>query len=260
MLLPASHMIKYTKNILRRFKKWMAFNPPGALTSAGWDSFDREFRFKAPIRHWLQHDFKKIFVYPVKWWYEKTSLWLIYRTVDKYHVVSTGLEPGYYELDHRLLHVNFNSLKDFVEVQQARREYWSDDVKKTWCEEHMPFYEMVYPFRRPELGIKHLEWASTLDDPSLPPFEQSPAQAKHARETLKLYKWWVEERPTRVPVEICHPSADLFDIFNPSFRLTKEYKVYRKGIERSHKQRDKWDKEDDAMLVRLMKIRRGLWT
>jgi hypothetical protein len=238
----------------------MRYNPPGALSSRGWKLFDDEFKSVAPIRHWIDHDFKRLFVYPIKWAYEEISAWLLYRTFDRYHIVNTGLAPGYHELDFRMLHANFNMLKDFVEVQQAKREYWGGDSKKTWCELHMPFYEIVYPFRRPDLGIKHLEWGATLDDPTLPIYEQSPAQAKYAREMLALYKWWTETRPNRVEVVVRYPSGNLFDIFDPAFQLTKTYKTYRADLNKSSKQEEKWHKEDDAMLVRLIKIRRGLWT
>jgi hypothetical protein len=238
----------------------MSFNPPGALTSEGWRSFDNEFYFKAPIRYWFHRDFRKIFVYPVKWKYEAISLWIRYRTFNRYHVVKTGLPPGYHEVDTIMLNTNFNLLKDFVEIQQASREYWQDEVKKTWCEQHMPFYRVFYPFHRPDLGIKHLQWEATLDDPSLPLHEQSPQQAIHAREILALYKWWVEDRPNRIPVEIRRPEVDTDDMFNPKFKNTPEYKRYRADIEKSYKQSEKWDKEDDKMLVRLIKSRRGLWT
>ena len=256
-------MLKYIKKLYRRFNRWMAFNPPGALTSEGWHSFDNEFYFKAPIRYWFHRDFKRIFVYPVKWKYEAITMWIRYRTYDKYHIVKTGLEPGYREVDSIMLHTNFNLLKDFVEISLASRSYWQDDVKKTWCETHMPFYRIFYPFCQPDLGIKHLEWASTLDDPTLPPHEQSVEQAKHAKETLALYKWWVDVRPNRKKVEIRHIKSDSknpLDIFNPKVRLTKEYKLYRSDLEKSYKQEEKWDAEDDKMLVRLVKIRRGLWS
>lgn len=241
----------------------MAFNPPGALTSEGWRSFDNEFYFKAPIRYWFHRDFKRIFIYPVKWKYDAVADWIRYRTFDKYHIVKTGLPPGYNEVDNIMLYTCFNLLKDFVEISQASRSYWSEEIQKTWCEQNMPFYRIFFPFRRPDIGIKHLEWASSLDDPSLPVHEQSPAQAKHARETLVLYKWWVEERPNRKKVEIRHPeikSGRPMDIFSTKVRLTPEYKRYKSDLEKSYKQEEKWHNEDDKMLARLVKIRRGLWT
>lgn len=255
-------MQKYISKYLRKFKRWLAFSPPGGLTSQGWRSFNDEFKRLAPIRFWLHRDFKRIFVYPIKWKYEAIDDWIRYRTIAKYHIVETGLQPGYNELSNIMLHANFNMLKDFVEVQLAYRSYWADDTDtKSWCEKHMPMYYQFYEFRKPALGIKHLEWAATLDDPTLPVFEQSPDQAISARETLKLYKWWVEDRPERKPVEIRYPPHDISSVgFNSSNRNTAEYKIYRDDLDKSFNQGADWDQEDDRMLVRLMNIRRSMWS
>ena len=255
-------MLKYIKKLPRRYKRWLGYNPPGALTSEGWYSFNKEFKKVAPIRFWIHRNFKRKFIYPFKWKYEAITYWIRYRTFDKYHIVKTGLKPGYNEVDNIMLHVNFNLLKDFVEVSQAYRTYWQDDVPKTWCEQHMPFYTVFFPFRRPDLGVKHLEWASTLDDPALPPHEQSVEQAQTAREILVLYKWWTDGRPNRKKVEVRRPPTDGDDDFrfmsNPKIRQTPEYKLYKADLEKLFKQEDKWEKEDDKMLVRLVKIRKGL--
>ena len=104
-------MLTYIKKTIRRFKRWMSFNPPGALTSDGWNSFNEEFYLKAPIRYWFDNDFRKIFIYPVKWKYREITDWFRYRIYDRYHVVKTGLPPGYNEVDNTMLHVNFNYLK-----------------------------------------------------------------------------------------------------------------------------------------------------
>ena len=254
-------MLKYITKLLRRFKRWQGYNPPGALTSEGWYSFNQEFKKVAPVRYWFHRNFRRIFIYPIKWKYEEISYWIRYRTFDKYHVVKTGLKPDYHTEDTIMLHVNFNLLKDFVEISQAYRTYWQDDVPKTWYEKHMPFYRVFFPFRRPDLGVKQLEWASTLDDPALPPHEQSVEQAKQAREILVLYRWWTDGRPNRKKVEIRRLSREtdgVMDMFNPKIRNTPEYKLYEADLEKSYKQAEKWEKEDDKMLVRLVKIRKGL--
>ena len=255
------------KKLLKRFKSWMSYSPPGSMTSKGCRLFEKEFKERAPIRYWFKNDFKRGMIYPIKWKYEAISDWIRYRTYGRYHILDTGLAPGYYEIDRLMLHVNFNMLKNFVEVEQAIRSYyWSDDYKEiaTWCEKHMPFYRKFYPFRRPDLGIKHLEWASTLDDPSLPPYEQSPAQAIAARETLILYKWWVEMRPARKEIEHVHYDdqglgmmSSLDDDFD---RNAPDFKAHDAAMEASMKQEEQWNQEDDDMLIRLVKIRRSLWT
>lgn len=238
----------------------MDYNPPWALSSPGWKLFNIEYKRVAPIRYWVMHDFRRKFILPFKWKYDNICDWIRYRTYDRYHIVSTGLAPGYYDKDTLMLNVNFNLLKDFVEVECARREYWNGDNRASWFAKYMPFYNILVQFRRPDLGIKLLEWETTLDDPSLPPNEQCPHQAVHAREVLSLYKWWVNERPARIAIS---PSSVLpagFDPFDLHDRNSPQGKLYDEQMKKSFKQDAKWDKEDTHNLIRLMKIRKGLWT
>ena len=259
-------MYKRIKRLAKRFKSWMRFDPPGSMTSKGWRLFDKEFAEKAPIRHWFKSDFKKLVVYPIKWKYEAISGWIRYRTYDKYHIVNTGLKPGYYDVDTLMLNVNFNMLKDFVEVEQAIHTYWwSDECKNaSWCEKHMPFYFKFYPFRRPDLGIQHLDWAATLDDPKLPPHERSDRQAADAREIKILYKWWVEERPARKEIAHLHYSNQglgTLGCFDDDFdREAPDFKAHVKSMDQSSEQEENWRKEDTEMLIRLATIRQSLWT
>lgn len=251
-------MVNYLKIYYHNFKHWMRYQPPSALSRTGWNSFNAEFKKNAPIRFWLTNDFRRKFILPMVWKYESMYNWVSYRTVDRYHVIKTGLAPGYADKDTQMLHVNFNLLKDFVEVEVAIREYWGSDETKSWCSEHMPFYHIMFPFRRPELGIKYLEWSSTLDDPSLPPYERSDQQAISARETLELYYWWVNERPARTEVKIQRESLGIFD--DDFDRTSDEYKQYSEDVKSHNTQSERWDNEDTEYLIRLMKIRNSLWT
>ena len=244
----------------------MHYDPPGSMTSKGWRLFDKEFKEVAPIRYWLKNDFKHAVILPIKWKYEAISRWIRYRTYDKYHIVPTGLKPDYYDVQHLMLHVNFNMLKEFVEVEQACSAYWwSEEGKKaSWCEKHMPFYRVFYPFRNPALGIKHFEWAATLDDPSLPPHERSDHQAAAAREILAIYKWWVYERPAREIEEYpeySNQGLGTLACFDDDFdRNAEDYKKHSEAMTDRSKKEDEWEKEDEDMLIRLIKRRRHLWT
>jgi hypothetical protein len=259
-------MYKQFKKSVRKFKAWMNYNPPGAMSSKGWRLFDKEFKERAPIRHWIDNDFKKICVYPIQWKYEAVSNWIRYRTYDRYHIVSTGLEPNYHSIDKLMLHVNFNMLKDFIEVEQAWRTYsWSDEYKSaSWFEKHMPFYRTFYKFRRPDLGIQHLDWAATLDDPALPPNERSDHQAITAREIKLLYIWWTQIRPARV--EHTHPDYEqqglgFLGFFDIDFdKDAEDYKKYIASMDAINEQAEDWEKEDEEMLIRLIRVRRSLWT
>lgn len=243
----------------------MHYNPPGAMSWRGWRLFKEEFKEQAPIRYWFDNEFDK-FTNPIKWKYESICDWIRYRTYDVYHNIDTGLDPGYYGIDKLMLHTNFNMLKDFVEVEQAWTSYsWANEgILASWCEKHMPFYRMFYKFRRPDLGIKHLTWAATLDDPTLPINEQCPSQAVYARELLILYKWWTETRPGRKEIE--HVDYDdqglgTLACFDEDFDKTAaDYILHTKYMDAANKQEEAWNAEDDDMLVRLIRIRRSMWT
>jgi len=245
----------------------MSYDPPGSMSSKGWRLFNKEYKEQAPIRYWFAHTFKYSALMPIKWKYEKIRDWIRYRTYDRYHIVDTGLAPSYYDPCTVILHVNFNILKEFVEVEQAWSKYlWSGEYKEkaSWCEKHMPFYRRVFSFRSSKLGIEHFEWAATLDDPALPPHERCEHQAIAAREILVLYKWWIEDRPARKEIEhVPHSDqglgmmSSLDDDFD---RDAEDYKTHVASMDAATKQEEDWNNEDEEMLIRLMKVRRSLWT
>ena len=258
------------KTIKRKYKKlasWLRYNPKAALSVKGWRLFNEEFKKNAPIRYYFNYKFRRDFIYPINRKYHAVRDWILYRTTHRYHFLNTGLKPGYYEIETKMLHVNFNMLKDFVEVEQAQIGYWSSDeykIKASWCEKYIPFYYKVFPFRRPDLGVKHFEWASTLDDPNLPLYERSEIQAIQAREILVLYKWWTEIRPYRKEIE-CVPYDDqglgIFGCLDDDFnKEAEDYKAHIESMDKANKQDEDWKNEDEEMLIRLIKIRNALWT
>lgn len=253
-------MIKYIKRLFIAFHKWMEYNPPPALSSRGWRLFNEEFKKVAPVRYWIDNDFKRQVVLPITWKYQSVADWVRNRLIHRYHIVDTGLKPGYYDIDTIMLHSNFNLLKDYVEIELAVRE----DCNESWQQKYIPFYRIFYKQRHAISGIKHLEWASTLDDPTLPVYEQSVPQAISARETLILYNWWVNDRPDRVSLEPQFPvsmSGNEFDMFDMDIdRNTDEYKKYQADLAAADVQEFDWAEEDDQMLMRLVKIRKSLWS
>lgn len=238
--------------ILNKFKKWLSFNPPVSSTMEGWRDFNAEFKTKAPIRYALE----KASIHLSVWKKRYTTdvyYWIRHRTVDKYHVLQTGLKPGYYDKDHLMLYVNFNLLKDYVEVECAHIQYWSEREWKSYS-----FLEWIKSkFTKIDgnkYGIKYLEYESSLG-------QESPAQAANAKEILILYKWWTEVRPnreTKMPEnirKILDGTKSVYDIFGLSDR-NPECKSYWDGKFQTEQQ---WDQEDEYMLIRLMKVRKSLW-
>lgn len=262
---------KKIRNLYDRFDHWMDYRPPGSMSSYGWKSFEWEFRKNAPVRYYLTRTMKRKYVYPIKWKIRSLKEWIKYRTIDRYHVVRTGLAPSYYETSERMLHANFLLLIDFVEVESAWSKYiWSDDIIKAGFVERRlsTLYYLFKPFHRPDLGIAHLEWASTLDDPNLPVHERNDAQAIAARETLNLYRWWTEGRKARVPIEYLprknrFGGIDFFDDDEDEDDTEAEKAFNAERVARIHARHDQeldWQNEDTEMLVRLVKIRQSLWT
>ncbi len=255
------------KSLIKSFSRWLRYSPPDSLTSKGWRLFSEEFRKNAPIRYFLSETLRVKFYYPIMWKFEKLSDWIRYRVFDRYHVIDTKLKPGYHEISETLLWGSFNQLKDFVERTQAWQTYnWSEERKPypIWTK-MIPFYRR-YKYRtfcRPDLGIKHFEWASTLDDPSLPAIDRNEEQASAAREILKLYKWWTIDRPSRklIPTVVYDDQGfGPLGCFDTDFdKDAEDYKKHVEIVKQNNELEEKWAEEDTEMLIRLCKIRMHLW-
>ena len=240
----------------------MSFNPPNSLDMDGWNAFESEFKRKAPVRYLIQFIATQIS-------YVFASLsriaWSIrYRTVRKYHLVNTKLNPGYHEIDTRMLHANFELLVDYVEIECANMADINDRARLPappggW----LPRIMKVKEFRSRELGMKHLEWETTLSSPTLPELDRSPDQAARAVQVIILYTWWKDIYPNRKALE----APDRGDGVGLEFLSRKwqkanpemNKKIHQWSID-SHTQEVEWDKEEEEMLMALMKIRKGLWT
>lgn len=247
-----------------RFIKWLNFDRLKLGTADQWDEWETEYQKQAPTRYWLTHRLPYLTWYPVKWKYDTVRDWVRYR-VRPYHIVNTGLPPQYYDTDTIILHANFNLLKDFVEKEKASMHRWcTPDAKLKSSISLPPKRDKINPLD----GIKYLEWETTLDAPE-DPADANPSQAEAAREILELYTWWVFDRPSRTEIEPPEqPEQEGKNTLSFMHRFSAEYrKKYPEyhaaftqwSIDRS-KQENEWDEEDTEMLIRLIKIRKSLWT
>lgn len=109
-----------------------------------------------------------------------------------------------------------------------------------------------------EAGIAHLEWQCSLtfgkDDfieKGDPNWNKPTPQAKSARKILELYRWWEarESRPDPMKEsgwsEVCE---------NP------ESKAKKKAFEKLQAIEEFYEQEDEKMLIRLIRLRKHLWT
>jgi hypothetical protein len=187
------------------------------------------------------------FFWEIKYVFFRVVHWIRFRTYEKHHVVRTGLPPGYTDVTDKMLHANFNMLVDFIEIEKAWMEYicHRQDISISWMK------RLLYKckFRSPELGLSYLKWEMELEG------KYNTRQRDAAFEQFKLYDWWKNVRPNR---------PDPFDNF-PTFGNLKDTSKktmaqYKKASKQVHKICQEYNKEDEQMLIRLMKIREELWT
>jgi hypothetical protein len=245
-----------------KFANWIRGNKkPHALTLEGWEEWREDQEKQNGIRYYiadkLLNRIQDVVYFP-KDLFDSASIYLKNRFVAKTHYLKTGFKPGsYHEIDEKILYALFNELVDFVEIELAWMAVISNKNKyKT------PFFRRFRQWRSEEAGRDHLKWASELKfDKSYgisskdPDWGKPTPQAESALEILELYNWWKQrpDRPDPMEVsgwsEICKEKKKDRDKKSESAVFRKMEKIERQ-----------YEKEDDKMLLRLIKIRRSLWT
>jgi hypothetical protein len=130
-------------------------------------------------------------------------------------------------------------------------------------------------WRCPQAGLDHLDWAMTLTntdwcEPDHPEYGKPTGQALRAKEIKELYTWWtVTYRNRPDPYEasgwtaVCEAQREANGgKFNWSGR--EKNPTLKKASDKAHKLLQKieaaYEKEDEEMMIRLIKARDSLWT
>jgi hypothetical protein len=263
--------------------KWLrtklGIEKPHALGWGEWEEWEAKLRDERPVAFFFTEtlpdalaDAANWFMYP----FEDTQNYIKNRFGSQTHVMRTGLKPGqWHEFDTRLLHAAFNELKNFVEIEQAWMQVaFDDEARKQHATPWWRRWRIWREWRCPEAGLAHLAWAKELtfddfkdaDDPTLG--EPSP-QALAARETEELYRWWTEVRPNRPDPweasnlnEVYRKYAEKYGCRFPLGVTLEgtEKQEYREASDLQSELEEEYHNEDTEMLVRLVKLRRALWT
>lgn len=256
---------------------------PGALTMDEWDDWKTDAKKKYPIRYWISEelfDWAQDLVY---WPLDKLNdirYYINNRWVSRSHALTAhprDIKPGEWrDLGHRFLPCLFNELVDFVEVEQAWHYcLWDSENTKKY---QVPWYRSGWlrwrTWRCAEAGIEYLEWARSLTGASnglLPghkDYDKPTQQAVAAQEILELYYWWKEEYPHRPDPheasgwsEYCREkeaiSGSLFSDKHDTAALRKKRD---QALKLSDKIEREYAREDERMMIRLIKVRESLWT
>jgi hypothetical protein len=180
------------------------------------------------------------------------------------------------DVGNRFLPCLFNELRDFVEVELAWWHIaWSNPEER--AKYNAPFWATGWfrwrTWRCPESGLDNLAWQMTLTneeflDDDKKHLAEPTYQAIKAREILELYRWWTEVYPNRPdPYDAggwsnyCEQrrlaGQDMLDFED---RTDQEREASSRALDATQAIEDKYNQEDEEMMIRLIKIRQSLWT
>ena len=266
------------------FADWIRGTPKkGALTADGWHEWETEAKRYHPVRYWIAEEaidhIQDFVTYPIRKIYD-LKYYINNRFVTRTHSLTANardIKPGQWcDVGNRFLPCLFNELVDFVEVELAWWHIaWDDKARAKY---RAPFWATGWfrwrTWRNAECGLENLEWQRQLrwtenevgaDSTEL---GKLTPQAIKAQEILDLYKWWTEVYPARPdPYEAsgwsdyCEAKRNLNDGRLFGSKETPELKKEgTRALKLSTKIEQQYEKEDEAMMIRLIKIRQGLWT
>ena len=269
------------------FADWLRGTPkPGAATSRGWNTWHKEAKGKHPFRYWLADDALDFVQNIVDWPGEQVNSVRYYinnRWISRSHSLTahpSDIKPGQWQdVGNRFLPCLFNELVDFVEIETAWNHcMWNEEAREKY---QVPWWRKGWlrlrVWRSAECGIEHLEWAAALTwstngaVPGDPNFNKPTGQALAAQEILDLYHWWKEERPQRVDpsdasgwTALCaarrEKNPDRFFDLDDDDDSAKQRGLSARALKLSGKIEAAYEKEDEQMMIRLIKIRQSLWT
>jgi hypothetical protein len=268
-----------------KFADWVRGTPKlGAGTSEQWDDWDHKAKRYNPIRYWLAEeglDYVSNIVYFIPDTLYSIKYYINNRWVSRTHSLTAhakDIKPGQWcDVGNRFLPCLFNELVDFVEIELAWWHIaWNSEERDKY---KAPFWASGWfrwrVWRCPQAGLDNLEWQRNLrwtEDEVGKDFKglgELTPQAVKAQEILDLYTWWTttyRNRPDPYDASGWTASCEAQRLANGgklSWNTPKD-PVLKKQSDKAHKLLRKieedYEKEDEAMMIRLIKVRHGLWT
>ena len=284
---------KFADRIRRTFN---VSKKPFAATMEGWDDWKDENKSK--FGYWLAEEFlddlQNVILYPSDLWHE-IRVYIRNRFFDKTHLLTTNLKPGeFHEFSTVMEHGLMEGLVDFIEIEKAHMHIISGALKREralrmreWFLtgkkqeilldkiKRIPSWRRFTSTRCPEAGIKYLEWEMTLDSPEAnkdwpdwqPPAEDVMTQARAAKEQFEIYNWWKEyiTRPDEMDISGWTTYCDELEkktgsIFRHHKETPEERARVKAMLDEMHNIEESRRNEETEMMIRLVKIRKHLWT
>ena len=263
-----------------KFADWLrGIDKPQSETGKGWRDWNKLAKATHPWRYWLAEeglDNLQNFIY---WPFDKLysiKYWINNRFITKTHTLTSSLKRGeWHEFDERLLYCMFDELVNFVEGELAwNHTLWDEEARKKY---QAPWYAHGWfrwrTWRSSEAGLAYLDWASNLKkdenylDKDDPEYGKPTQQALDAIEIRELYNWWKNIRPTRPDPydeskwsQICDSRREKYSDMFWGECNEEEQLESSKSISIMDEVENRYYDEDTEMMIRLINLRRGLWT
>jgi hypothetical protein len=269
-----------------KFADWLRGTKKlGAGTAEQWDEWTTAAQTKHNFRYWLAEeglDHLQAIIYFIPDKLYSAKYYINNRWITKTHALtahSRDIKPGAWcDVGNRFLPCLFNELVDFVEIELAWWHIaWADPAEKKKYK--APFWASGWfrwrTWRCPQAGLDNLEWQRKLtwteDEIGADHNELNKLtpQAVKAQEILDLYTWWTTTYRSRLDAyeasgwtAACEAQRES-NGGKLSWGIPTD-PVLKKAQNKAHKLLQKieadYEKEDEAMMIRLIKVRHGLWT
>jgi hypothetical protein len=268
-----------------KFADWVRGSVSPQFFTLGDDSWEKSAKAAHPIRFWIAETaldaIQNFISWPVRKLYD-LKYYVNNRWVTKTHCLTAHPRDiprgNWSDVGNRFLPCLFNELVDFVEVELAWwHVVWDDEAYKKF---HAPWYSRGWfrwrTWRSAEAGLANLEWQRKLvwnEDEGLdkddPRYGKPTSQAIKAQEILDLYTWWTVTYRNRPEPMKASGWLDYCDMMSEKYghglaSWGKGNKEEKKMSDRArkimHKMEADYEKEDEEMMIRLIKVRNGLWT
>lgn len=249
-------------------------------TGKEWAEWEKAAKAKYPIRWWIAEEGLDKIQDVWCWIPERINdvrYYINNRWVSRTHSLTAhprDIKPGEWrDVGNRFLPCLFNELVDFVEIEQAWHTcMWSDDARKKFA---VPWWRSGWlrwrTWRCPEAGIEHLKWAMSLTNKDYieeGEIEEPTHQSIAAKEILELYTWWKEVYPNRPDPHVAsgwHDYCNMrrekgYHLLDMEDKTSEEAEMCSAALDKSREIEKAQADEDEAMMIRLIKIRESLWT
>jgi hypothetical protein len=273
-----------------KFADWIrGTKKPTSASEAGWVNWRMIARASHPVRFWIADvglDKVQKFIYYIPTKVHDVECYIDNRFVSKTHALvahKSHLKRGRWrDVDDRILPCLFDTLVDFVETELAAAIFWHNESYKVPFRYKLPFMH----WRSREAGIENLNWQMALVydensgvDKTDPKYGTPTQQAIKAAEVLELYLWWKDvypNRPDPMKVSGFHDYCEekrkvaaskttdkrciMWSVLDDSDVSQELQEKGHEALKILNQLEEQYEKEDEEMMIRLIKVRHKLWT